>query len=168
MSISPSRNERAGSKGAFTVKPTEINHFTGRRKTFDDQRHIDIEVQRERDGTGIKNLASRDKSKNNDDELYVQVGEHTQVFKYGDKGEEQPRLIDQYISYFKEGDDRRKTVSKVTQSLVRNRSHSEDAFFRGQERRKSLEKGVLHRGLIGAEGTAPAQTGEPEEREVLL
>ena len=78
------------------------------------------------------------------------------MFKYGDKGDEQPRLIDQYISYFKEGDDRRKTVSKVTRSLVRNRSHSEDAFFRGQERRKSMEKGVLHRGLIGAEGTAPA------------
>ena len=167
MSISPSRNERPGSKGAFTVKPADINHFTGRRKTLDDQRHIDIEVPRERDGTGIKNLASRDK-KADDDELYVQVGEHTQVFKYGDKEDEQPRLIDQYISYFKEGDDRRKTVSKVTRSLVRNRSHSEDAFFRGQERRKSLEKGVLHRGLIGAEGTAPAQTGEPEEREVLL
>ena len=77
MSISPSRNERPGSKGAFTVKPAEINHFTGRRKTLDDQRHVDIEVQRERDGTSIKNLASRDKSKNNDDELYVQVGEHT-------------------------------------------------------------------------------------------
>ena len=33
---------------------------------------------------------------------------------------------------------------------------------------KSMEKGVLHRGLIGAEGTAPAQTGEAEERREVL
>ena len=33
---------------------------------------------------------------------------------------------------------------------------------------KSMEKGVLHRGLIGAEGTAPAQSGEAEERREVL
>ena len=61
------------------MKPTQVNHFTGRRKTLDDQRHVDIELTRENDGSNnIKNLAApRDKSKNNDDELYVQVGEHT-------------------------------------------------------------------------------------------
>ena len=57
---------------------------------------------------------TKTKENNDDSELYVQVGEHTQVFKYGDREDEQPRLIDQYISYFKEGDDRRKTVQKVT------------------------------------------------------
>ena len=96
------------------------------------------------------------------------------MFKYGDKEDEQPRLIDQYISYFKEGDDRRKTVNKITRSLVRNRCKSEDAFFRGKDRMKSMEKGVLHRGLIGAEGTAPVQSGTngesgaEERREVLI
>ena len=31
---------------------------------------------------------------------------------------------------------------------------------------KSIERGVLHRGLIGAEGTAPTQTSDADEREV--
>ena len=59
-------------------------------------------------------------------------------------------------------------MSKVTKSLVRNRSHSEDAFFKGKDRMKSMERGVLHRGLIGAEGTAPPQGGDSEEREVFM
>jgi len=59
----------------------------------------------------------------------VQVGEHTQVFKYGDKNDEKPKLIDEYITYIEE-DEKRKQTSTVTKSLVRHRSHSEDAFWR--------------------------------------
>ena len=80
MSISPARNPE---KGRFTVKPTEVNHFTGRRKTVDDKRYVDIEIKRDSSAPGGV-----------DDELYVQVSEHTQVFKYGDQEDEQPRLID--------------------------------------------------------------------------
>lgn len=75
VSISPSRNPE---RGSFKVKPTEVNHFTGRRKTVDDKRIVDIEVQRNSDG------GAKDHGKT-DDELFVQVGEHTQVFKYGDQ-----------------------------------------------------------------------------------
>lgn len=44
----------------------------------------------------------------------------------------------------------------MTKSLVRNRSHSETGFFGGHGRTKSM--GVMHRGLIGAEGTADRNT----------
>ena len=64
VSISPSRNPEK--KSCFVVKPTEVNHFTGRRKTMDDERHVDIEIKRGGDTKGEI-----------DDELYVQVGEHT-------------------------------------------------------------------------------------------
>ena len=95
------------------------------------------------------------------------MGEHTQVFKYGEKEEENPRLIDQYISYFKEGDNRRREMTKVTQSLVKNRSRSEDAFFRPGARNSNIsyDRGVTNRGLIGAEGTAPSKS---PSREVFM
>ena len=92
------------------------------------------------------------------------------MFKYGDREDEKPRLIDQYISYFKEDDSRRK-LTKVTQSLVRRRSNSEDAFFKKKnDRTKSFERGALHRGLIGAEGTADGviKTSEEKERVAIL
>ena len=77
VSISPER-KRSTSKG-FQVKPTEINHFTGRRKTLEDKRHVDLEIQRDSDVSG---------NMKRDDELFVQVGEHTQVFKYGERPDE--------------------------------------------------------------------------------
>jgi len=67
-----------------------------------------------------------------EDELFVQVGEHTQVFKYGEREDEKPRLIDEYISYFKDGDQpHKKALEIVTKPLIRGRSHSMDAFYKG-------------------------------------
>ena len=129
---------------------------------MEETRTVDIEVKRENLNT--EGVAGGPSNQQDDNELYVQVGEHTQVFKYGDKDDEDPKLIDQYISYFKEGDSRRR-VTKVTKSLIRNRSHSEDAFFK-RDRKQSLDKGFMHRGLIGAEGTAnPSQS---PDREVII
>jgi len=68
VSISPSRN-RSRSRG-FTVKPTQVNHFTGKKLTVDDTRTIDLEVRREQVQSG-KGQPDEDK------ELFVQVGEHT-------------------------------------------------------------------------------------------
>ena len=94
VSISPTRN-RSRSKG-FTVKPTSVNHFTGKRLTVEDTRTVDLEVPRDALQSGKKRTASED-----DQELFVQVGEHTQVFKYGNKDDQKPELIDEYISYFR-------------------------------------------------------------------
>ena len=83
----------------------------------------------------------------------MQVGEHTQVFKYGDQDDQKPRLIDEYISYFKDSKGPGKKQEMVKKSLVRHRSNSEDAFFKVKKEQR--EKTATHRGLVGAEGTAP-------------
>ena len=70
VSISPSR-KRSKSRG-FTVKPTQVNHFTGKKLTVDDTRTVELEVKREDVQGGYKKTPTDD-----DDELYVQVGEHT-------------------------------------------------------------------------------------------
>ena len=66
VSISPSRETRQQNKSSFVLKPTEINHFTGKQKTEKDQRVIDIELKREN-----SDVRGREKSRKNDDELYV-------------------------------------------------------------------------------------------------
>ena len=58
-------------------------------------------------------------------------------------------------------------MTKVTKSLIKNRSHSEDAFFKNKrDRKQSLDKGFMHRGLIGAEGTANVSVSP--DREVIV
>lgn len=111
MSISPPRKRAKG----FALKPTEINHFTGK-PIKRNQEAIDIEIDREA-------------IKKDDPEIYVQVGEVKQVYKYGERPEEKPSLIRQVISEFKL-DEEEQRVQRVTTAIRRNRSHSEDAFFK--------------------------------------
>ena len=86
-----------------------------------------------------------------DPSLYVQVGEQKCVFKYGDRPNPEPRLIESVISYVKEEDE--KGQQKLfTQTLRRNRSASEEAFFSNGKRKLSLEKGNGAYGLTGAQG----------------
>ena len=60
-------------------------------------------------------------------------------------------------------------MQKVTKSLIHKRSVSEDAFFRSKDGSfKPREKGVMHRGLIGAEGTAPFSPTGGENREIMF
>ena len=73
-------------------------------------------------------------------------------------------MIDEYISYFKDSKGPGKKQEYVKKSLLRHRSNSEDAFFKVKR-----EKSATHRGLVGAEGTAPQnQVSKSPVREVLM
>ena len=97
VSISPGKNGRRQNAKTFQVKPTEINHFTGKRKSMSPDRNAP------RNPSMGPNQGLKSPSANDGPELKVQVGERTAVFKYGDK-EDEPRLIDKYIDYFQKKD----------------------------------------------------------------
>lgn len=83
--------------------------------------------------------------------LYVQIGEQKCVFKYGERPDPEPRLIESVISYLQEEDE--KGQQKLfTQTLRRNRSASEEAFFSNGKRKLSLDRGNGACGLTGAQG----------------
>ena len=109
MSISPARrHQRNRSRGGdFQVKPATVNHFTGQRLAADHGPEMEEAERRKPLGAGP----------DADKELHVQVGDRTQVFKYGEEDAPKPKLIDEYISYFK---------GKTTPA--RHRSHSEEAY----------------------------------------
>ena len=87
--------------------------------------------------------------KDRDPALYVQVGEQKCVFKYGERQDPGPRLIESVISYIKDEDEKGQRTL-FTQTLRRNRSASEEAFFSNKKRKLSLEKGSGAYGLVGA------------------
>ena len=132
ISISPTR--KGDPKVAFEVKKTTRNHFTGRSLAAEGKKEVEIDMPEDRDPS-----------------LYVQVGEQKCVFKYGDRPNPEPRLIESVISYVKE-EDAKGQQKLFTQTLRRNRSASEEAFFSNGKRKLSLEKGNGAYGLTGAQG----------------
>ena len=100
-----------------------------------------------------------------DPSLYVQVGEQKCVFKYGERNDPGPRLIESVISYIKDEDDKGQRTL-FTQTLRRNRSASEEAFFSKQNRKLSIEKGSGAYGLTGASNleSSEIQEKQPQRR----
>jgi len=127
VSISPSRKKQGA---GFSVKPTAINHFTGKRIKDNE---VKIEV---------------DKPKDNE-ELFVQVGEQTKVFKYGEAEQEKPRLIEEYITFFKkkEGDKEKELVRKQ--------------LYGGNNRQRSLSQSALSKPGLRPPNLDPSAVEKP-------
>lgn len=126
-----------------------MNHFTGKSLAAEGKKEIEMKMPKDRDPS-----------------LYVQVGEQKCVFKYGERPNPEPRLIESVISYIKDEDDKGQRTL-FTQTLRRNRSASEEAFFSKQKRKLSLEKGPGAYGLIGAQGNlepSEIQEKQPQRR----
>ena len=81
VSISPGKDQRRrGNHKTFEVKPTEINHFTGKRMSNHESVSPDrraLKGSQLGDGRGMLSPAS----KNEGPELKVQLGDQTQIFK---------------------------------------------------------------------------------------
>ena len=94
-----------------------------------------------------------------DPDLYVVVGEQKCVFKYGERPNPEPRLIESVISYVQKEDEKGQ-ARLFTQTLRRNRSVSEEAFFSHGQRKISVEKGHGAYGLTGAQGSISPGTNQ--------
>ena len=77
VSISPPKI-KAVIRKSFSVKESDFNHFSGKRKSNVTMPETDLRGQ----------------------EIKVQVGGKTLVFEYGDQENKTPRLIDRYIKKF--------------------------------------------------------------------
>ena len=77
VSISPPKI-KAVMRKSFSVKGSDFNHFSGKRKSNVTMPETDLSGQ----------------------EIKVQVGGKTQVFQYGDQENKTPRLIDHFIKKF--------------------------------------------------------------------
>ena len=142
ISISPTRKTSL-QKSPFEVKKTKFNHFTGKSLCAEGKKEIEMKMPEDRDPS-----------------LYVQVGEQKCVFKYGERNDA-PRLIESVISYIKDEDEKgQKTL--FTQTLRRNRSASEEAFFSKQNRKLSIEKGS---GAYGLTGASDLESSEIQEKQ---
>lgn len=108
ISVSPTRKQ---AKAGFEIKKTTTNHFTGRSLAAEGRQEVEVELPTTQDP-----------------DLYVQVGEQKCVFKYGERPNPEPRLIESVISYV-QGQDERGQAKLFTQTLRRNRSVSGEAFF---------------------------------------
>ena len=87
ISISPTRREP---KAAFEIKKTTKNHFTGKSLASEGKQEVEIEID----------------NQDRDPSLYVQVGEQKCVFKYGERPDPEPRLIESVISYVQKEDEK--------------------------------------------------------------
>ena len=123
MSISPTRrtiNYSAQKKG-FSVKPAEVNHFTGRVLPGASQsptRSRPGDPQREKSSSPNK-MAGPTVVESS--ELTVQVGDRTRVFQYEDE-HNKPRLIDEYIEIFRKNEQKETDVGSRSAMLTRPRS----------------------------------------------
>ena len=71
------------------MKKTKLNHFTGKSLVAEGKKEIEMKMPKDRDPA-----------------LYVQVGEQKCVFKYGERPDPAPRLIESVISYIKDEDEK--------------------------------------------------------------
>lgn len=79
MKITAGRGPGKSNKGGFTIKPTSVNHFTGKKlPSLEDNSITDPQASREDLRNSKTHLISESQ-----DLLYVQLGDKTQVFGFG-------------------------------------------------------------------------------------
>ena len=79
ISFSPKAQTR--NRQQFVIKPTTVNNFTG--EPLEPKHEIKLDRTSSESG------------------LYVQIGNQTNVFRYGEKPEQKPTLIQSYITLIK-------------------------------------------------------------------
>ena len=98
------------------MKPSQFNNFTGKRISS---------PEKEKSKSPNKRGETSQYIDLDGPELKVQVGDKTQVFKYGEGGEaEKPRLIDAYINYFQKQRDESREARQMSMERSRSQANS--------------------------------------------